>query len=60
MTKVSKLSIAQQELVKIAKSLSENVKILIVEEPSVMLSPREIEKLFKTLHNLKQNGITII
>jgi len=39
--KVSRLSIAQQQVVEIAKALSENIKVLILDEPSAVLGPTE-------------------
>jgi ribose transport system ATP-binding protein len=58
--KVSSLSIAQQQIVEIAKALSEKVKVLILDEPSAVLGPTEVQKLFETLHTLKSEGVTII
>jgi len=59
-TKVRKLSIAHQQIVEIAKALSEDVKILILDEPSTVLGPLEIESLFETLNKLKIDGVSII
>jgi ribose transport system ATP-binding protein len=58
--KVSSLSIAQQQIVEIAKALSENVKVLILDEPSAVLGPKEVEKLFDSLLKLKNEGVSII
>ncbi|MBB5644686.1 sugar ABC transporter ATP-binding protein [Pedobacter cryoconitis] len=58
--KVSSLSIAQQQVVEIAKALSENVKVLILDEPSAVLGPTEVQKLFDTLFKLKSEGVAII
>ncbi|MBP1665499.1 MAG: sugar transporter ATP-binding protein [Bacteroidetes bacterium] len=54
------LSIAQQQIVEIAKALSEQVKVLILDEPSAVLGPRDVQKLFDTLIKLKQDGVAII
>lgn len=54
------LSIAQQQIVEIAKALSENARILILDEPSAVLGPQEIQKLFDTLKRLKSGGVSII
>jgi ribose transport system ATP-binding protein len=54
------LSIAEQQIIEIAKALSENVKILILDEPSAVLGPQEIQKLFNTLDRLKKEGVAII
>lgn len=57
---VSDLSIGQQQLVEIAKALSNDPKILILDEPTASLSTSEIERLFTVINTLKQKGITII
>ncbi len=54
------LSIAQQQIVEIAKALSEKVKVLILDEPSAVLGPREVQKLFDTLLKLRKDGVAII
>jgi ribose transport system ATP-binding protein len=54
------LSIAEQQIVEIAKALSENVKVLILDEPSAVLGPKEIQKLFDILNRLKKEGVAII
>jgi ribose transport system ATP-binding protein len=54
------LSIAQQQIVEIAKALSEEVKILILDEPSAVLGPQEIQRLFDILGRLKKEGVAII
>ncbi|MFC2125303.1 sugar ABC transporter ATP-binding protein [Bacteroidota bacterium] len=59
-TEVKKLSIAHQQIVEIAKALSEKVEILILDEPSTVLGPFEIQKLFETLDKLKKDGVSII
>lgn len=58
--KVCNLSIAQQQIVEIAKALSENVKVLILDEPSAVLGLAEVQKLFDTLQKLKSEGVAII
>ncbi len=59
-TVVGTLSIAQQQLVEIAKSLSENARILVMDEPTASLSERETQKLFDIIRTLRQQGIAII
>jgi ribose transport system ATP-binding protein len=54
------LSIAEQQIVEIAKALAGNVRILILDEPSAVLGPREILKLFDTIKRLKKEGVAII
>jgi ribose transport system ATP-binding protein len=58
--KVRDLSIAQQQIVEIAKALSEQVKVLILDEPSAVLGPQDIQKLFDTLKKLKKEGVAVI
>lgn len=58
--KVSELSIAQQQVVEIAKALSENVRVLILDEPSTVLGSQDVRKLFITLENLKHEGVSVI
>ena len=54
------LSVAQQQLVEIAKALSIGAKILIMDEPSATLTNQEVEKLFTIIHDLQQQEIGII
>ncbi len=58
--KVGRLSIAHQQIIEIVKALSEKVKVLILDEPSAVLGPYEIQKLFDTLNRLKKEGVAII
>ncbi len=58
--KTADLSIAQQQIVEIAKALSEHVRVLILDEPSAVLGPQDIQKLFDTLKRLKEEGVAII
>lgn len=57
---VGELSVAHQQVVEITKALSENVKILILDEPTAVLAPLEAERLFEILRTLKQQGVSII
>jgi ribose transport system ATP-binding protein len=57
---VQDLSIADQQIIEIAKAVSKDVKILIMDEPSAPLSITEIELMFKIINQLKQNGVTVI
>jgi ribose transport system ATP-binding protein len=58
--KVKTLSVADQQMVTIAKALSQNVKILIMDEPTAVLGPEETKKLFNIVKQLKKQGIGII
>lgn len=57
---VRSLSIAYKQLVEIAKALSENAKILIMDEPTAPLTENEVEVLFELIGNLKEQGVTLI
>lgn len=58
--KVGSLSIAQQQIVEIAKALSNKVNTLILDEPSAVLGLHEVQKLFSTLYKLRDDGVAII
>lgn len=58
--KVGMISTAQKQMVEIAKALSMNVKILIMDEPTAMLSQREVDALFRLIKSLKDEGISIV
>lgn len=57
---VGSLGIGKQQLVEIAKALSQNVKLLILDEPTAALNEDDSENLLKLLKNLKKEGITSI
>lgn len=58
--KVVNLGVAQQQMVEVAKALSLNSKILIMDEPTASLTEREIDQLFAAIRRLKTQGIGII
>lgn len=58
--KISKLSVAEQQVVEIAKALSNDIKLLILDEPSAVLGSNELEKLFALLRKLRNEGVAII
>ncbi len=58
--KVSELSVSEQQIVEIAKALSVNCKILILDEPTSALTESEAETLFEIIRNLKEKGISIL
>ena len=57
---VEELSVGEKQRVEIIKVLFRGAKILILDEPTAVLVPQEVNELFKNLHNLKENGVTII
>jgi len=54
------LSVAEQQLVEIAKAISEKARIVIFDEPTAVLSDIESEKLFELIGNLKAEGIAVL
>ncbi|GEM49086.1 sugar ABC transporter ATP-binding protein [Deinococcus cellulosilyticus] len=59
-TMASELSIAEQQLVEIARALIHKSKVLIMDEPTATLSDRETERLFALIRQLRSEGIAII
>ena len=57
---VSSLSVAQQQMVEIAKAISLNSRVLIMDEPTSALTEGETKKLFQVISNLKKKGITMV
>ncbi len=57
---VAELSVAYQQLVEIAKSISKKSKILIMDEPSAPLTEHEVKIMLDLVLKLKQSGVTII
>lgn len=58
--RVSDLPIGQQQLVEIAKALSINANVLIMDEPTSSLSLHETQQLFSVIRNLREQGATIV
>lgn len=59
-TPVGKLTVAQQQMIEIIKAVSFDSKIIIMDEPTSSLTDKEVEFLFKTIHNLKAKGVGIV
>ena len=58
--KLRRLSVAQQQMVEIAKALWKQPYILIMDEPTAALNDQETARLFQVLKNLKKEGVTIV
>jgi len=59
-TKVADLTVAKQQMVEIAKALSFNSDVLIMDEPTAALTDREIEDLFRIIRQLRQKGVGVV
>ncbi|RME60306.1 MAG: sugar ABC transporter ATP-binding protein [Caldilineae bacterium] len=59
-TRVGDLTIAEQQMVEIAKALSLNADILVMDEPTSALTERETDILFRLIQGLRDQGVTII
>lgn len=57
---VSELTIAQQQLVEIAKALTQNADLIVMDEPSAILAGNELDQLFRIIASLKEQGVTVI
>lgn len=59
-TIVGDLAVSKQQMVEIAKALSTNAKVLIMDEPTSALTSKEIDDLFRIIHKLKDDGCGIV
>ena len=60
LTPVEELRLGQQQIVEIARALSVNSRILIMDEPTSALSASEVEVLFKVIRDLTGRGVSIV
>ncbi|MFY8105612.1 MAG: sugar ABC transporter ATP-binding protein [Elstera sp.] len=58
--RVGDLSVADQQMVEIAKALSHDVKLLVLDEPTAVISGKEVVALFERLRRLRDRGVCII
>jgi len=58
--KVGTLSVSEKQQLEIAKAISKNVKIILMDEPTSALSDREVGFLFRDINRVKQSGVSII
>jgi len=59
-SRVVELGVAQQQMVEIAKALSQNADVIMMDEPSAVVSGKELESLFRIIRSLKESGKTVI
>lgn len=57
---VSELTIGEQQMVEIAKALSQEARIVVMDEPTAALSDAEVENLFRVARQLRDDGVSII
>ena len=60
LAKIRDLTIAQQQIVEIVKAVSQDIKFLIMDEPTAPLTTNEIEKIFEIVAKLKEKGISVL
>ena len=58
--RVRDLSIAYQQVVEICKALTRNASVLVLDEPTAVLTNKEVERLFELIENLKNKGVSIV
>ena len=59
-TPVAELSVAEKQMVEIAKALADDPKILLLDEPSAVLTSVEIERMFGIIRQIKERGVTVV
>ncbi|MFS2166161.1 ATP-binding cassette domain-containing protein, partial [Variovorax sp. Varisp62] len=59
-TPVARLGIGQQQMVEIARNLQDDTRVLVLDEPTAMLTPRETAHLFEQIDLLKARGVAIV
>jgi ribose transport system ATP-binding protein len=59
-TKVADLTVAKQQMVEIAKALSFNSQVMIMDEPTAALTESEIEELFRLIRQLRDRGVGVV
>jgi rhamnose transport system ATP-binding protein len=58
--KAKGLSVADQQMVEIAKALSKDARVVVMDEPTAALSPEEVKRLFEVVVNLRNRGVAIL
>ena len=57
---VSSLSVADQQMVEIARAMVRNVKLLVLDEPTAVIAGREVAVLFDLLRRLRESGVSVL
>ncbi|HZD57959.1 MAG TPA: ATP-binding cassette domain-containing protein, partial [Anaerolineales bacterium] len=57
---IRNLSVGQRQRVEILKALYRDARILVMDEPTAVLTPQEVEQLFKSLKGLKEKGFSVV
>ena len=58
--KVATLSVAQKQVIEIAKAISSDANIIVMDEPTAAISEEEVRRLFEIIQALKQQNVTVI
>ncbi len=58
--RVSDLPVAHQQVVEICKALIRNARVLVLDEPTAVMTNKEVEQLFRILYSLRDKGVAII
>ena len=58
--KVYNMSVSEKQTLEIVKALYRNANILILDEPTAVLTPQEIKRLFEVIKNMRKNGKSIV
>ena len=59
-TVVKRLGVAEQQMVEIAKALSFQARLIVMDEPTAVLSTQEIDRLFETIRQLQARGVAVV
>jgi ABC-type sugar transport system ATPase subunit len=57
---VASLSVADQQMIEIARAMVHNVRLLILDEPTAVIAGREVALLFERLHRLRETGVSVL
>ncbi|PKR77928.1 D-xylose ABC transporter ATP-binding protein [Halalkalibacillus sediminis] len=60
MAKAGSLSVGHQQMIEIAKAISTNAQVIVMDEPTAALTDREIERLFEVIERLRSQGVGVV